>query len=137
MLSAADRNMTGWIFWSYKDWRDVPGGPGDGSLFDDDHDISSLRGAMADTLSRGYPEAIAGTPERWAWSRPKRRFTLAYRPDPAVFAPTSISLPTRRHYRRGYRVRVDGGRVVSGPRAQHLLVDANPGEPEVRVTVTP
>jgi endoglycosylceramidase len=137
MMNAADRNRTGWLFWSYKDWTDVPGGLGDGSLFDNDNDTSSLRGGQADVLSRAYPEAVAGEPLRWSWSRTARRFELVYRPDASIHAPTLVSVPVQRQYPGGYRVEVAGGTVLSAPDAASLALVPLPGAKEVRVTVVP
>jgi endoglycosylceramidase len=137
MMDAADRNRTGWLFWAYKDWVDIPGGRGDGSLFRNDSDTSTLRAGHADVVSRGYPEAVAGEPLRWRWSRTERRFELTYRPDHAILAPTLVSLPVQRHYRDGYRAEVEGGAVLSEPGAPSLAIKATPGASEVRVTVLP
>lgn len=137
MLAQADRSRTGWLFWGYKDWVDIPGGHGDGSLFADDDNIFTMRDRHVDVLARGYPEAVAGVPQRWRWSRVKRRFSLVYTPDHSIRANTLINLPVLRHYRRGYRVAVAGGRVLSRRRAPQLQIAANPGATEVRVTVTP
>ncbi len=44
-------------------------------------------------LVRPYPARVAGDPVSWSWG--DGRFTLVYRPDRAISAPTEIMLPSR------------------------------------------
>ena len=113
LIEEADSRRMGWLYWGYKDWEDVPGGPGDGSLFGNDDDNGTLRRAHVRVLSRPYPMATAGTPLRYRFDRPRRRFTFTYSPSRRLKAPTVVYVPTAAHYKRGYRVRVRGARVLS------------------------
>src|SRR3546814_15311818 len=69
LIALADSHRIGWMYWGYKDWTDVPGGAGDGGLFDDDDDNRTLRDAKLDVLSEPYPMAVAGTPETYEIGR--------------------------------------------------------------------
>src|SRR3546814_7642813 len=122
------------MYWGYKDWTDVPGGAGDGGLFDDDDDNRTLRDAKLDVLSEPYPMAVAGTPETYGYDPDKRTFTLNYTPDPAIAAPTLV-FTAPRQYPGGYRVELDGGRLVSADGAAVLVVQALPGAETVRVSL--
>ena len=66
-LERADENRTGWLYWSYKDFADIPGGRGDGSLFADDDRFDTLLRSREALLARAYPEATAGEPLWWHW----------------------------------------------------------------------
>ena len=136
-LDRADRDRTGWVYWSYKDFADVPGGRGDGSLFRDDDHFTSLMPSRESLLARAYPEATAGEPVAWHWDRATATFELEVRPDERITAPTVISLPVRTHYPNGYVVSAIGGDVVSPPGASRLEVRTDPGARQLRVEVTP
>jgi len=137
LIEEADSRRMGWLYWGYKDWEDVPGGPGDGGLFDDDDDNRTLRRAHVRVLSRPYPMATAGTPLRYAFDRPRRRFTFAYEPSRRVTAPTVVYIPTAAHYASGYRVRVTGARVLSRCGSRYLRLRAALDARRVSVRVTP
>src|SRR3546814_17178132 len=99
------------MYWGYKDWTDVPGGAGDGGLFDDDDDNRTLRDAKLDVLSEPYPMAVAGTTETYGYDPDTRTFTLNYTPDPASAAPTLVFTEPRQYH--GERKRVWKGKRVS------------------------
>lgn len=136
LIALADSHRIGWMYWGYKDWVDVPGGAGDGGLFDDDDDNRTLRNAKLDVLSEPYPMAIAGTPEQYGYDPDTRTFTLRYTPDPAIAAPTLV-FTAPRQYPDGYRVEISGGHVVSAESAAVLVVQALPGVATVSVSLRP
>ena len=137
LIEEADSRRMGWLYWGYKDWEDVPGGPGDGSLFADDDDNRTLRRAHVRVLSRPYPMATAGTPLRYRFDRPRRRFTFTYAPSRRVTAPTVVYVPTVAHYKRGYRVRVRGARVLSRCGSRYLRLRPTRRARRVSVRVAP
>src|SRR3546814_10745186 len=61
--------------------------------------------------------AVAGTPETYGYDPDTRTFTLNYTPDPAIAAPTLV-FTAPRQYPGGYRVEIDGGRIVSADRSE-------------------
>jgi endoglycosylceramidase len=60
-------------------------------------------------------------------------FRYRYRPDPAITAPTRIFVSPL-HYPDGYRVRVDGGHVVSRSARQVLVAAGSNQVVTVRIT---
>jgi endoglycosylceramidase len=134
MIDLADEHLTGWMYWGYKDWDDDPGGQGSGPLFDDsDHD-GTLRPDKLAALSRPYAMATAGTPLSSHYDREHRTFEYEYAPDPAVSAPT-VLFTSPVNNPRGYRVEVDGARVVSRPGATYLQLQPQRGATHVTVRV--
>jgi endoglycosylceramidase len=139
----ADRNLSGWMTWSYKNWGDPTTqaqNTGAQSLFGNDADLNSAKLPKLEVLERPYPQAIAGTPDWFEYDSAGNSFSLSYStvmPGGAT-APeglaTDIYIPTL-HYPNGYSAEVSGGRVVSAANAAHLLVVADPGAPTVTVTV--
>jgi endoglycosylceramidase len=132
MIDLADENLTGWIYWGYKDWDDDPGGQGSGPLFDDsDHD-GTLRPDKLAALSRPYAMATAGTPLSSHYDREQRTFEDEYAPDHSISAPTVVfTSPVNNP--RGYRVEVDGARVVSRPNDAYLRLQPLRGATHVSV----
>jgi endoglycosylceramidase len=119
VVEQADSHLTGWQYWHYKEWGDPTtesnesGGQG---LFTRDDDLSSLKKAKADILIRPYARAVAGTPAVQKAVGGALLLTWAAAP-----GTTEVFLP-RRHYPRGYTVKVSGARVVSKPGAELLLL---------------
>jgi endoglycosylceramidase len=134
LTGLADANLDGWMYWAYKAWNDPTGQPATEGMFAKDDDLSSLIAGKADVLIRPFPQAIAGTPTALSWDASTSVMQLTYRAG-SKKAPTEIFVP-QRHYPRGYRVVVTGGRVVSKPNAPHLLVVAKSGS-TVSVAVQP
>ena len=136
----ADRHMVSWHYWHYGNWRDptTTGAGGAQGLFKNDlRRPRSLKKAKARLLIRTYPQAVAGTPVAFRFHprRRSRRFQLVYRADASAPAPTVVFVPVRFHYKRGYKVRVDGpARVASRRRATRLKL-RNTGNGRVRVVV--
>jgi endoglycosylceramidase len=135
MVQLADSHMEGWMYWSYKDWIDAPGGVGSGALFDDSDHNATLRETKLAVLSEPYPQATAGTPVAYQYDPSSDTFTYSYTPNPAIHAPTIVFVPAL-HYRNGYRVDVTGARVVSAPGAAQLKLANDRGARTVRLTVT-
>lgn len=132
MIDLADEHLTGWIYWGYKDWDDDPGGQGSGPLFDDsDHD-GTLRPDKLAALSRPYAMATAGTPLSSRYDREQRTFEYEYAPDHAISAPTVLFTSPLTNP-RGYRVEVDGARVVSRPNTPYLQLRPLRGATHVSV----
>jgi endoglycosylceramidase len=137
VANLADRNMVGWTYWSYlrgtgQIIRDPSQPPTSDNLHED----------VLDVLVRPYPQAVAGTPERFGFDRDTRTFELVYAtaragggsfPKPLQ---TEIRVP-KRQYPRGYRANVIGGRVTSGQNADPLRVVAIPGATEVSLRLLP
>ncbi|MFA5890288.1 MAG: cellulase family glycosylhydrolase [Actinomycetota bacterium] len=137
-IQLADKYMTGWMFWGYKDWVDVPGGAGDGALFDDSSDFGSLRQEKADVVSRTHPMAVAGIPIGYRFDPTTAEFSMEYQPRPTLDdASTVIFVPVDRHYPQGYQVSVEGAQVTSSPCSTYLTLKNNPGVDAVSVAVRP
>lgn len=136
VTAKADDNLVGWQYWHYKEWGDPTtesqdsGGQG---LFTNDADLSSLKQAKADVLIRAYPRAVAGTPGSFTLVGGTSVVWFLYDAKPGV---TEVYLP-RRHYPKGYTVKLQGPvRVVSEPGATLLLLRSI-GRGGVSVVVTP
>jgi endoglycosylceramidase len=133
VMQLADSHLTGWMLWGYKDWVDYPGGIGDGDMFDDPDDLSTLRQPMADVVSRPVPQLVSGTPTHYAYDPTSGRMELEWTPRPGVDAATVVFVPVARHYPEGYQVTVEGGKVVSPPGATRLRVRNTGGPVRVRL----
>jgi endoglycosylceramidase len=98
----------------------------------------SLKQEKADLLIRTYPQAVAGTPVSFAFhpERTDELFTLEFRTDPSIHAPTVIFVPVQRHYPNGYTVEVHGPAAVTSPPNASLLTLHTTGNGTVTVTVT-
>jgi endoglycosylceramidase len=136
MVQLADDHRMGWMYWSYKDWVDAPGGAGSGALFDNSDDNATLRKAKLAALSEPYPQATAGTPIAYHYDRAADTFTYQFTADASTHAPTVVYVP-RIHYPTGYTVRAAGARVVSSPGATLLKLVTNRGARQVRLVVAP
>ncbi len=114
----------GTTYWAY----DRGGGY---SLLDDE---GAEREPLVSTLVRPWPERVAGDPLSYAFDAATSTFTLSYRADPAISAPTEISVPSR-VYPSGYAVQCDGCEIEeAGP---ILRVTSPPsGDPAI-VTIAP
>jgi len=86
------------MYWAY----DANSG-GYGMLNDD----RTPKPVMEEILIRPAPELVAGDPVSWTFDEKTRNFALTWHPDPAVMAPTVLSVPAR-VYPNGYSVSCDG-----------------------------
>lgn len=135
-IELADSHLLGWMFWSYKDWIDAPGGAGSGALFDNSDDDETLRTAKLAVLSRPYAQATAGTPLSYSFDPSTDTMRYRYAPDHSIDAPTVVFVG-RVHYPDGYRATVTGGRVISAPGAARLRIAARQGAHAVEVVLVP
>jgi endoglycosylceramidase len=115
LTQLADVHSMSWFYW-------------------DDHYYRAASEIVRSDLTRVYPQATAGAVERQRFEPATGRFTMTYRPDPAVGASTVLVVPAAM-YPDGYTVAVDGGRVTSPPDSGRLTVEADDGAAVVTVTV--
>jgi hypothetical protein len=94
------------------------------------------------TLSRAYPQAVAGTPQGYHFDAESKRFDMAYTTarlgggDFARRVDTQVFVP-RRQFGKGYDVQVTGGEAISVSGAQTLRVRNCLGRTRVTIAVTP
>ena len=143
ILSLADSHNIPWLDWAYCACGDPTGNGSAEALV---HDPSKpptgknvARGVL-DTLDEPYPRLVAGTPQGYLYDPRTRAFRFSYSTKPAgsylrTGAATQIWVG-RLHYPHGYRVTVNGGRVVS--KSATVLSVANlPGATTVDVVIIP
>ena len=141
----ADDHMVSWQEWHYCGCDDpTTQGPGDvQALIKDPSRPPRGDNVFRDklrALARPYPQAIAGTPRRWSFEPSTGEFELLYTRRRADGegrfrrGRTLVFLP-RIHYPDGYRARVRGGTIRSGPR--RLAIRANRGSRRISLRVTP
>lgn len=138
VADAADEAMIGWQFWALAQMTDqFP----QEQPFRDDIAVEIVPSVQAG-LSRAYPRAIAGTPQRYRFYAGAARFELEYTPDHSLLTPngrdkarTEIYVPDW-HYPDGYQVEVTGATVLSQDDAPIVLLVADAGVEQVRVIVT-
>jgi endoglycosylceramidase len=142
-VSIADGNMVSWQYWAYFGRDPCCERPKEGLV----HDLgrppegSNVKQAKLDVLARPYPRAVAGTPARYGFDPPTRRFELEHTTvlpsrGRADGLQTEVFVP-QRHYPAGYRVEVEGGSVASGPGELCLRLAPDREAAHVRVTVVP
>jgi endoglycosylceramidase len=146
IVRLSDRHMVSWQYWHYCDCADpTTAGPGVQSLVVDPAQPprgSNVKREKLRVLARPYPRAVAGTPTAFGFDPQSRRFELSYTargPDGKRLPrrlDTEIFLP-RIHYRRGYRVRIDGGEAVSSASRRVLRIERRRGSGAVSVVVEP
>ncbi len=138
IVGYADKNLTGWTYWSYKNWADPTTqaqGSGAQSIFGSDTNFASAKKPKLEILERPYPQAVAGTPQSFAYDVAANTFALRYStmlPDgsSAGARVTEVYVPAL-HYPAGYNVQIQGGHVVSAANAAQLRIVADPGAAEV------
>ena len=147
-IAAADRHMVGWAYWAYCGCGDPTGSvPPDleGLVHDPARPPrgANLKRAKLSILARPYPALVSGTPRSFRFRAESRTFTLRYSTRRAGrhtrWRPgsiTEIAVP-RVQYPRGYRVRVEGARVVSRARGGVLRLATWNGARDVTVTIRP
>ncbi len=129
-----DAGRVPWTFWEYASPRLVadPHKPPKGE---------NLNAPALAILDRPYPRAVAGVPRRWKWDAQSRTFELDY--TTALAAPSESPSRTTTvwtsplHYPRGYKVAVDGARVISRPNARVLRLRTLPRSGHVELRLTP
>lgn len=137
VTSEADRRITGWLHWNYKDWDVINqnGMPnGTQGMFHDDADLGSVKLEKLKILERTYPQATAGIPLDLNFDPDTGEFLYRYQPRLAT-APTEIYVPVALHYPNGYHVEIEGRRSLSPVGSKRLLVGADDGAAEVTIRV--
>ena len=139
MADRADRFQVGWQEWHYCGCDDpTTTGPGttQALVFDPAQAPTGRNVATGKlrALARAYPQAVAGTPQRWRFDPRTRALTVSWTSSGA--GETRIATP-KLQYPRGYVVRVSGGVVRSKPGATILRIAAQKGAKAVRVRVAP
>ena len=139
ITALADARGQSWQYWQYKTYfdpttsaRTSPGASADAESVVDES--GAVKAAKLAVLARAYPERIAGRRARWSFDPATGAFELRYRAKRR--GRTVISLPVAVHYRHGYRVRVRGGRRVSGRGARKLVIRARARQVRVRVSAS-
>jgi endoglycosylceramidase len=146
VLSDADADDVGWLEWSFWNRDPVPSGPDSTTLIVNLHRPptgANVRWSLLRTLARPYPAVIAGTPGPFDYDAATGAFHLSWSTARAsgrgrfgADAATVIEVPPLA-YPHGYGAHVAGGRILSKPGAQHLVVEACPGVVTLSVTLGP
>ena len=105
-----------------------------------DEGLVTATGALAPTatsLSRAYPQAVAGTPVSFSFDPKSAVFHLLYVPKTQVKAPTVVFVPVAVHYPKGYCAHVTGATIISKPNANHLVIANQPKASLVTVSIKP
>ncbi|HVS68274.1 MAG TPA: cellulase family glycosylhydrolase [Mycobacteriales bacterium] len=133
--AAYDAAMVPWMFWSYQEVA----GLGSRGAFTSQ---APNRTVLA-SLSRPYPQLLAGTPAGYGYDAKTHTFRAAYSTERAdgsgrfgTNAISQFSIP-RAAYPNGYDVSTTGGQVVSGNGDRLLLITADRGARRVTIKVTP
>ncbi|MFO0613838.1 MAG: cellulase family glycosylhydrolase [Polyangiaceae bacterium] len=92
------------------------------------------REALVGALVRPWPERVAGAPVRYAFDPLTKTFTLLYRPDRAITAPTIVSVPARA-YPTGYTVSCGACAFTKGDGS--LEITTPDAGAEVTVSIAP
>ena len=129
----ADEHQMGWMYWAYKHWDDPTTADAAQGLFTDDADLGTVKVAKLRQLVRTYPQATAGTDLAYDYDAETGRFTMSYRADPSITAPTRIFVSplTSPH---GFDVTASAGSVVV--HGSYVDITARTAE-EIQVTITP
>ena len=116
LTQLADEHAMSWFYW-------------------DDNYYRAASDIVRTDLTRVYPQATAGTVEHQRFDPATGGFTMTFRPDLAVTAPTVLVVPAAM-YPDGYEVTVRGGSVTSAADAGQLTIAADAGATLVTVTVS-
>ncbi|MBI4956530.1 MAG: cellulase family glycosylhydrolase [Myxococcales bacterium] len=93
-------------------------------------DSGAEKDVLLDVVARPFPERVAGTPRTIAFDETTSTFTFAWEPDPALAAPTELSIPDRA-YPQGYTVTCAGCAYEKRP--NQLVVTTPPSDGVVGV----
>jgi endoglycosylceramidase len=91
------------------------------------------RPELVGALVRPWPERVAGDPVSYAFDAKTKTFTLVYRPDRAITAPTIVSVPAR-VYPNGFRV--ECGDCAATTSNDRLEIRSPPPDASVTLTIT-
>ncbi len=140
---------TGFMYWAYCGCNDpTTTGPGDKQalVFDPSKPPtgSNVDQAKLAALVVPHPLLVAGTPASYAYDRDNHVFKLHWTTSKVDSIPgrfgagsrTLVSVP-RLDYPAGYRVQVNGAKVLSSAGAGTLVLAQRPGATSVTVKVTP
>ncbi len=133
-VDAALRMNLSWTYWSAMQLHDPTAGDSAEGLIDER--TRRPVGGLARAVAVPYAWATAGSPGPQAYRRPTRTYRYRYRVDPAVRAPTLISVPPYM-YPSGYRVQITGARITSPANASMLTVRARPHAVTVSILIRP
>ncbi len=131
ITSDANANLVGWIYWQWINYGD-PTGSHSSALWPPRKATASQLSVLSET----YASAVSGTPTSMSFDPKTAAFTLAYRSNPKISAPTVIVVPVSTHYPHGYCARVVGARTTSPPGATHIDIANGPTVATVTVSVT-
>ena len=129
----ADEHQMGWMYWAYKYWNDPTTADGDQGLFTDDADLTSVKADKLRHLVRTYPQATAGTDLEYDYDPVTGHFTMTYRADPSIDAPTRIFVSPLTSP-NGYDVTTNAGTVTTS--GSYVDIEHDAAE-EIQVTITP
>lgn len=130
VVDLADSHGISWLEWAYCDCGDPTGsGSAEALVLDPRRPPrgSNVAHSTLQALDEPYAQLVSGTPTAMSYDPATDVFRLRYdtrSPGRRRFgagARSRIYVPPL-HYRHGYRVRVDGARVVSGRDAAHLVL---------------
>jgi hypothetical protein len=129
----ADEHQMGWMFWAYKHWDDPTTADAAQGLFTNDADLTSVKADKLRRLVRTYPQATAGTPVSYHYDIDTGVFTMTYRADSSINAPTRIFVSplTSPH---GYDVTTSAGNATTN--GSYVDIHAH-SDGEIQVTITP
>ncbi|MHA3020697.1 cellulase family glycosylhydrolase [Mycobacterium sp. BMJ-28] len=142
-VTPADHDLIGWTEWSYSNtgFGGIDGTP-EWLVNDPSQPLvgDNVNTATLATLSKPYPQLVAGTPGGFSFD--KGTFQFSYSTERvdglgqfAAGSQTVIAVPAVQ-YPNGYRVTVTGGHVVSAPNASQLVIASDGGANTVVVTVS-
>jgi endoglycosylceramidase len=132
ITSDANANLVGWIYWQWINYDD-PTGSHSSALWPPRQATAS----QLEVLSQTYASVVAGKPVAMSFDPTTAVFTLRYRSDPAITAPTVIVVPVAVHYPHGYCAKVSGARMTSRPGATRVDIENGASARNVTVSVTP
>jgi endoglycosylceramidase len=127
----ANTNLVGWIYWQWINYDD-PTGSHSSALWPP----RSATNAQLQVLSETYASAVAGTPTSMYFDPTTGAFTLRYRSNPTITAPTVIVIPVSTHYPHGYCLRTTGAGATSRPDANRVDIENGARAASVVVSVT-
>lgn len=143
-LRAVEANLLNYTLWNYTADNDNARGDQwngeDLSIFSRDQqtdpDDPDSGGRALAAVIRPFPIAVAGEPLQAGFDLSTRTFTLRFRHETAVSAPTELYVP-HHHYPHGVRVTVSDGAYTHHPAEQRLTYQHSADTAEHTITITP